>query len=168
MATENQIRANRANAAKSTGPITTEGKQASFQSAARCSLIAGTVVFRNESIRRFNDLASALTLQFQPRDSVEARLVQTITAARWRLLRMWGIQTAAFESEMAEPAKGESCRPSLRSHPRRHCVPQFGRYLSLALMHRFEIEYDRQFNRALTLAAEAPPGSRVRRPRNSG
>jgi hypothetical protein len=96
MATENQIRANRANAAKSTGPS---------QNEARRSLIAGTVVFKAESIRRFNDLAADLTLQLQPRNSLEAHLVQTITAARWRLLRMWGIQTAAFELEMARASQ---------------------------------------------------------------
>ncbi len=101
MATERQIKANRANAAKSTGPRTPEGKRISSKNAALPGLVSGTVVLKGESMRRFNDLAAALILQFQPRNSAEAFLIQTMTVARWRLLRMWGIQTAGFELEMA-------------------------------------------------------------------
>jgi hypothetical protein len=50
-------------------------------------------------------LAAALILQFPPRNFAELFLVQTTTAARWRLLRTWGIQTAGFELEMAKTAK---------------------------------------------------------------
>ena len=52
-------------------------------------------------MRRFNPLAAALMRQFQPRNSAETALVQSMTAARWRLLRMWGIQTAGFQQEVA-------------------------------------------------------------------
>jgi hypothetical protein len=101
MTTERQIKANRANALKSTGPITPEGKQISSKNAALRGVLSGTVVLKGESLRRYNELAAALILQFQPRNSAETSLVQTMTVARWRLLRIWGIQTAGFQQEMA-------------------------------------------------------------------
>jgi hypothetical protein len=119
MATERQIKANRANAAKSTGPSTPEGKRNSSKNAALPGLISGTVVLKGKPMRRFNDLAAALILQFQPRNSAETFLVQTMTVARWRLLRMWGIQTAGFELEMARALQQPALPPYReRSSPR--------------------------------------------------
>jgi hypothetical protein len=69
MATVRQIQANRANAAKSTGPVTPEGKRNSARNLVNHGLISGTVVLKNESMRRFNGLAAALILQFQPRNA---------------------------------------------------------------------------------------------------
>jgi hypothetical protein len=164
MATERQIRANRANAAKSTGPITPEGKRASSQNAARRDFVPSTVVLKGESMRRFNDLAAALILQFQPRNSAEAGLVQIMIVARWRLLRMWGIQTAAFELEMArarqnaDPATAPS--GAVLAAIAFRTLADTSR--SLALMHRLEAAYDRQYNSSLALLLklrEAPgPG----------
>src|SRR5579863_2798151 len=101
MATERQIQANRANAAKSTGPVTPEGKRISSKNATLSGLLSGTVVLKGESKSRFDDLASALIGQFQPRNYAETALLHTMIAARWRLLRLWGIQTAGFQMEMA-------------------------------------------------------------------
>ena len=92
MATERQIQANRANAKKCTGQAP-EGKRISSKNAALRGLVAGAIVLKGESMRRYNEPAAAVILQFQPRNSAETFLVQTMTAARWRAPRMWGIQT---------------------------------------------------------------------------
>ncbi|HEY1756373.1 MAG TPA: hypothetical protein VGG72_13310 [Bryobacteraceae bacterium] len=151
MATERQIRANRANAAKSTGPVTAAGKRISSQNAARRPLIAGTVVLKGESKRRFNDLAAALALQFKPRSFAETALVQTMVAARWRLLRIWGIQTAAFELEMARAR--QKAKPAEAASGAVLAAMAFRTMAdtsnALALQLRFEAAYDRQFNQAL-------------------
>jgi hypothetical protein len=148
MTTERQIKANRANALKSTGPITPEGKQISSKNAALRGVLSGTVVLKGESLRRYNDLAAALILQFQPRNSAETSLVQTMTVARWRLLRIWGIQTAGFQQEMARqnPSAGSGAvlaAATFRSLADNSRV--------LALEHRFEAAYDRQYNRSLAM-----------------
>jgi len=150
MATERQIIANRANALKSAGPVTPEGKRISSKNAALSGLLSGTVVLKRESRRRFNDLAADLMLQLQPRNSVETSLVQTMTAARWRLLRMWGIQTAAFELEMAKTREESSDADSgaILAAVTFRSLADNSR--ALALQHRFEAAYDRQYNRALT------------------
>jgi len=145
MATERQIKANRANALKCTGPVTPEGKRISSQNADRHGLISGTVVLKGESMRRFNDLAATLTRQFQPRNSAEIFLVQAMAVARWRLLRMWGIQTAGFQQEMArqDPSAGSGAvlaAATFRSLADNSRV--------LGLQHRLEAAYDRQYYRA--------------------
>jgi hypothetical protein len=69
-------------------------------------------------------------------------------AARWRLLRVWGIQTAAFQREMArqDPSAGSGAVlaavtfQSMADNSR-----------ALALQHRFEASYDRQYNHALAM-----------------
>ena len=98
MATERQIIANRANAAKSTGPVTPEGKRNSSQNASLRRLDPGAAklpgALKGESLRRYNQLAGEFILQFQPRNSAEAALIRTMTLARRRLLCSWRIQTA--------------------------------------------------------------------------
>ena len=148
MATERQINANRANAAKSTGPLTPEGKRISSQNWAGQSPISGTLVLKGESMSRFKNLASALNLQFQPRNAVEVSLVQTIAAARWRLLRMWGIQTAGFEREMARQDASAGTGAVLAAVTFR-CLADTSR--AFVLEHRLETAYDRQYNRALAM-----------------
>jgi len=145
MATERQIKANRANALKSTGPVTAEGKRISSKNGALSKLLSGTIVLKGESLRRFNDLAAALILQFQPRNSAEISLVQTMTAARWRLLRIWGIQTAGFEQEMArqDPSAGSGAVLAAATF---RSLADNSRVLSL--QHRLEATYDRQYYRA--------------------
>ncbi len=160
MTTERQIKANRANALKCTGPVTPEGKRISSQNADRHGLISGTVVLKGESMRRFNDLAAVLTRQFQPRNSAETFLVQAMAVARWRLLRMWGIQTAGFQQEMArqDPSAGSGAvlaAATFRSLADNSRV--------LALQHRFEAAYDRQYYRAFAtlLKLRETPNSKL-------
>jgi len=155
MATERQIKANRANAAKSTGPVTPEGKRISSKNAALPGLVSSTIVLKGESMRRFNDLAAALILQFQPRNSAETFLDQIMTVARWRLLRMWGIQTAGFELEMAR-ALQQSGPPAASGAV---LAAVTFRSLSdnsrvLALQHRLEAAYDSHYNQALAMLLE--------------
>ncbi len=148
MATERQIQANRANAQKSTGPTSPEGKRISSQNGIPHNLVSGTVVLKGESMRRFNDLAGALMRQFQPRNSAETALVQTMTAARWRLLRMWGIQTAGFQQEMARQDPSAGTGAVLAAATFRSLADNSR---TLALQHRFEAAYDRQYNHALAM-----------------
>jgi hypothetical protein len=163
MATERQIQANRANAQKSTGPTTPEGKRISSQNGVLHSLVSGTPalkealkeVLKGESMRRFNTLAAALMRQFQPRNSAETAagifFVQTMTAARWRLLRMWGIQTAGFQTEMARTAESTPSAGTGAVLAAATLRTLAGNSRTLALQQRFEAAYDRQYNHALAM-----------------
>jgi hypothetical protein len=152
MATERQIKANRANALKCIGPKTPEGKRISSKNAALPGLISGSIVLKGESMRRYNALAAALILQFQPRNSAETFLVQTMTAARWRLLRTWGIQTAGFELEMAktrEKSGDAAGSGAVLAAVTFRALADNSRVL--ALQHRLEVSYGRQYNQALAM-----------------
>ncbi len=106
MATEKQIQANRANAAKSTGPRTPEGKRISSQNAAIYARTPVALIPKGKSLRRFKELVAALRFEFQPRDPAEDTLVQAMAVARWRLTRMWGITTATLQKEMKRLSTG--------------------------------------------------------------
>ena len=100
MRTERQKQAARANGAKSRGPITPEGKLASSRNAITHGLLAGTIVLKGESEERFNALLADLHAELQPQTSVEITLIETMAAARWRQLRIWGIEKATMEHQM--------------------------------------------------------------------
>ncbi len=135
--------------AKSTGPRTPEGKRISSQNAARHRLPPKEVL-KGQSLRRVNDLAAALTLQFQPRNSAETSLIRTMAVARCLLQRIWGTQTAAFQREIDRLGNGSTpfagsgavlAAAAFRSLADNS--PSFGQ------QHRLEAIYDRDFNQAL-------------------
>ncbi len=102
MATERQIQANRANAKRSTGPVTEKGKQASSQNALRHGQLSSCVVLTAESTPFFNQLMDSLIEEFQPRTANEIALIETMAVARWKLMRNWTIHTGLLEIEMAK------------------------------------------------------------------
>ena len=120
--------------------------------AAHPALISGTIVLKGESLRRYDALAAALILQFQPRNSAESFLIQTMTAARWRLLRTWGIQTAGFEMEMAktrEKSGDAAGTGAVLAAVTFRSLADSSRVLTI--QHRFEAAFERQYNQALAM-----------------
>jgi len=114
MATERQIQANRANAAKSTGPVTPESKRISSQNASTHRLLSGVVILKGESLRRYNDLTAALVLQFHPRNSAETALIQTMAVAK--LLKLCEtpptqLTTESKDHDFRTEANSEASRP---------------------------------------------------------
>jgi hypothetical protein len=145
MATQNQIRANRANALRSTGPRTPEGKQASSRNSTRHGVLSQTVVLEGESEDRFKDLLADFTAQLKPRSAAEAAILETMAIARWKQMRIWGVQKAGFDLEMAQ--LNSSCNiPATRAYMVFKNLADNSRVLDL--QHRYETGYDRQFCRA--------------------
>src|SRR5438034_9984722 len=104
MATQRQILANRANALHSTGPTTPEGKKAAAKNSTRHGKLAQTVVLDGESEARFQELLEKFNTLLQPNSAAEAAIVETMTIARWKQMRIWGIEKAGFQLEMAREA----------------------------------------------------------------
>jgi hypothetical protein len=147
MSSPSKIQSARANGALSHGPVTSEGKQASSRNSTRHGLLSQTVVLEGESKERFEELLLALTAELKPRTTIEASLVETMAVARWRHLRVLGIQKAEFDLEMARQAVPES-KPVRAAIVFRNLADN-SRVLDVLL--RYEVAYDRQFSRALNM-----------------
>lgn len=94
MATDRQLRANRLNALKSTGPRTDEGKAASSRNALRHGLTAIHVVVQGEDAAKYETLRRGLLDEFAPETAMQTILVDQLAAVVWRLRRAAAYETA--------------------------------------------------------------------------
>jgi hypothetical protein len=88
MATINQIRANRRNAQKSTGPKTPEGKERVRFNALIHGLRAESTVIPGEDRAKFDQLRERLSAAWMPQDDMEKLLVEQIAVNQWKLARL--------------------------------------------------------------------------------
>ena len=102
MRSDKQNEASRTNGAKSNGPITAEGKAASYKNAERHNLCptGHLVLLTNEDQDEFRQIQDDFIVRFYPVDGVELDLVHKLIAASWREKRITGMETALFELEM--------------------------------------------------------------------
>ena len=92
-----QIKANRANARKSTGPASEEGKQRSRCNAIRHGLTAETVIGALEDAEDYKAFEGAITADYDAQSAVERELVLRLASLLWRLRRATTIETGLFE-----------------------------------------------------------------------
>ena len=93
MTTNAQIKANRNNAKRSTGPRTEEGKTRSAKNALKHGLLARDTVLPGEDPADFDRQLSALEADIQPANSLEFELVRQIADAQWRMRRLTRLET---------------------------------------------------------------------------
>ncbi len=113
MSTPRQIAASRANEAKPLGPVSLQGKIAACRNSTRHGLFAKNIVLEAEDTGRFLELVECLFQEHHPRTATEKLVVENIPAARWRHWRIWGMQKAAFDDEVAAPSATDD--PPLRA-----------------------------------------------------
>ena len=95
--------ANRQNAALSTGPTSSAGKQAASRNATRHGLTGVFHVLPHENPAEFEQLAAAVRDEFQPESDSENFLVDLMIQARCKLIRLERLQGLAFEQVLTEP-----------------------------------------------------------------
>ena len=142
----------RANGAKSRGPVTPEGKRISSQNAVRHGLLAETVLLSNESRERFEALLDSYMEKFQPRDEVEADLVEEMVVAKWRQRRLWSIEAAALDYRMDKQRKEKGNEIEKTDEPTRSALAFTGleaKEKSMSLFLRYEGRMRRSYKRAL-------------------
>jgi len=112
MATEAQVSANRSNAAKSTGPKTTQGKAIVAQNAIKHGLLARQNVIMGEDQQEFDLHRGQFLDELEPAGTMETFLAERIVSLTWRLRRAERVQNEVFDSLLAQELK-ESMRAFL-------------------------------------------------------
>jgi hypothetical protein len=88
MSSQAQIDANRANARKSTGPRTDEGKQRVAQNATRHGLFSRSIILPGEDPEELAALHDGFYARLKPADALERAYVDRIVYAAWKLARV--------------------------------------------------------------------------------
>jgi hypothetical protein len=98
MATAAQVRANRKNAQKSTGPRTVQGKEKASRNAVKHGLLAREAVIQGEDPEEFERYREWMLEELAPVGPVEAMLAERVVGLSWRLRRAERLQNAAFDT----------------------------------------------------------------------
>lgn len=85
MSTERQNEANRANAQKSTGPKTEEGKAASSQNARRHGLSSATIFIPDDRAEEFKEMYTTCFDEIKPIGEIQMTYFEQLTHAVWNL-----------------------------------------------------------------------------------
>ncbi len=86
--------ANRANAAKSTGPKTEEGKKISSHNALKTGLTGRTVLLPTDNVADYQAHLASIEERYQPATDEERFHAQNIAHIEWRILRIPTLETA--------------------------------------------------------------------------
>src|ERR1035438_107944 len=155
MATEKQIAANRANAAKSTGAKTPAGKAIVSQNATRHDLLAKSFVLKSECSTRFKTFVESFYAEYNPTTPTETALVDTMATARWRLIRMSNLEASIIDHEYGLDTQSADLPPPPRATPASRRASDSSR--SIELMNRAETRLQNQFNSAFDRLLHATP-----------
>ncbi len=118
MASVAQVRANRLNAQKSTGPRTPEGKAVVAQNAVKHGLLAQQVVISGEDPGEFELFRDRMVQDLDPVGSLESLLAERVAHLGWRLRRAERLDRAAYATLEADYAAREASRPPACGGPR--------------------------------------------------
>jgi hypothetical protein len=158
MATEAQIEANRANAQKSTGPRTPEGKAVVSRNAITHGLLARAGVLPGEDAQEFQAHREGLLQQLRPGSSLEEVLAQRIVDLSWRLQRAARDQDVAYAAlyqkyleDQPEPAEPDAGHAALG----RMIVEDFCGEAILERLQRYERRIESGFYKALNELRQA-------------
>jgi hypothetical protein len=103
-ASEQQLAANRSNAAKSTGPKSSNGKAIVSTNAIKHAILSDRMLVDGEKPAEFRSLLQELGAALAPVGIIEAALVERIAISLWRQRRLVRAETAAL-SLATEPRK---------------------------------------------------------------
>ena len=106
MATRRQLEANRANAKRSTGPRSADGKAKSSKNSLAHGLTAQDIVIADEDPEEFERLRAGLQADFKPTSTIELELVERLAGLLWRLRRIPVLEGALLDARREETSTG--------------------------------------------------------------
>jgi len=116
MASEAQIQANRANARKSTGPRTAEGKAVVAQNAVKHGLRAEQMVIKGEDPGQFESYREQMLGELRPDGALESMLAERAVGLAWRLRRAERLQAEVFDTMLDEEENNPVQKLARRMH----------------------------------------------------
>jgi hypothetical protein len=119
LTSECRLAANRANAQRSTGPCTKEGKAKSSLNAVKTGLTGRTVLLPSEDAEAYEAHLARYQQEFQPVGVLETQLVQNLADTQWRLDRIANLEAGIFalgRLQYDELFKGQGARHLLDAH----------------------------------------------------
>jgi hypothetical protein len=148
----------RANGAKSQGPKSDATRETSSRNSIKHGLTSTrTVVLASEDPNRFEQVFNEFMDVFLPANAVEEDLVQEMVAARWRTMRIWGVETGLFDDQMIR--QNDTIEEQFRDSGSNIPLARAFRSLtnesrSLSLAFRYESHLHRVYQRAYTTLRE--------------
>lgn len=109
MATQKQIKANRQNSKKSTGPKTDEGKKAVSQNAIKHGLFAESIIY-GENEADYEAVHDNMLAELDPVGVVEAVLAKRAVSLSWRLRRAERMQNEVIEDMIGSKVTTDPAR----------------------------------------------------------
>ena len=103
MTTEKQVRANRENALRSTGPRSHQGKAASRMNAVKHGILAEHVVLPTEDPREFAAFKNRIHEELDPVGELEDLQADLVAAYAWRLRRVMQVEKGILTCQVYEP-----------------------------------------------------------------
>jgi hypothetical protein len=104
MSSEAQIKANRENAQKSTGPRSAEGKAAVAKNAVKHGLFASETVIQGENAEDFEVFRDEMLNELVPVGPVESMLAERFVSLSWRLKRVQRMQDQVIDVMIEQDA----------------------------------------------------------------
>lgn len=116
MPTAAQVQANRANAHRSTGPRTHQGKQTSASNATRDGLTSTRLIVRPGEEQAYNSLREKLASELDPNGEFQTQYFEVILHAAWNIQRCIALegdlQLQAFENGSPDAMLDDQIAPN--------------------------------------------------------
>ena len=100
MATEAQIKANQANAKKSTGPKAEAGREKSSRNRLSHGFYSSSLFIPGENPQDFHNLLADLQAEYHPATATEQMLVEKMVQHQWLSLRAYRLQASALAGSL--------------------------------------------------------------------
>ena len=151
----------RINGAKSRGPVSPEGLAKSSLNALKHGLTSvSMIILDTEDPDEFERLLSDFFARYQPAGPAEEDLVEEMVAARWRIRRMWVVETSLLNSEiLAQLAKIVTTDAGIQLAFAFRALSDDSHALSLVSRYesRLQRTYDRAYRILRDLQQSRPP-----------
>ena len=157
MATPAQIAANRANARKSTGPRSAEGKSASRFNALKHGIDAASIVIPGEDPADYEALRDHYLHEYRPQSASESFHVDTMLRADWHKRRLENVEADLYHTVLAESPGNSLAAVLLAESPAAKLLVRVQR--QIAAFERTWHRANTEFRRARAEADPAPEGS---------